>query len=112
MITVKFTQSARTIRATTEGHADLNPGNDPVCAAVSALMYALKGSVENLMHSGKKNYRTEPGIFTVRYTADTDAAATTAAFIFNTILIGLLQIQATYPEQVHIVPKDNGAPKQ
>lgn len=105
MITVKVTRKGNVFRATTEGHSELNPGNDIVCASVSALMYTLKGAVENLIEGGIKKYRIKSGIMDVKYIADSSRADYTATTIFNAIVIGMLQIQETYPEYVSVVPQ-------
>jgi uncharacterized protein YsxB (DUF464 family) len=104
MIEVKITRKDNVFRAVTSGHADYNPGNDIVCAAVSAMMFQLKGAVENLLKGGVKKYDTVDGRFDIRYISDSQENGFVASVIFNTVVIGMLQIQATYPGHVTVIP--------
>ncbi len=102
MITVKISYKENVFRAVTDGHADFNPGNDIVCASVSALMFQLKGAVENLLDGGGKRYRAEPGHFEVKYIAHNGDEGYKASIIYNSIIIGMLQIAETYPDHVRV----------
>ena len=102
MIHIKISCKENVFRAVSAGHADYDPGNDVVCAAVSALMYQLKGSVENLLTGGKKIYRTEPGHYEVKYKAPNKDEGYRASIIYNCAIIGLLQVEATYPSFVRM----------
>ena len=85
------------------GHAQYNPGNDPVCAGVSALGYTLFGtlnSMEGLVFI--KNEITDH--IDIRIKPLFDVGKRHAVnIVFETILIGLKMIQKGYPEHVKIV---------
>ena len=98
MIKIKFwTDGEGAACASSQGHADYNTGNDVVCAAVSALMFTLAGAVENLMN-GDKTIRTAKGHTFIRC-GQADEKTTT---IFQTVLIGLMQIERQYSGYVKI----------
>lgn len=105
MIEVIITREANEFRATTSGHADYNPGNDIVCAAVSALMYTLKGSVRNILRGGRKKYKFKDGTCDVRYVANSKENGFVASVIFSTVIVGMMQIQKTYPGHVAVISK-------
>lgn len=87
-------------RLSIKGHADYGPhGGDIVCAGVSALTYALLGSVEEL--GGKIVYcRADSGdVKLVCYGAD-DA--------FAMALTGFRQIEEKYPQNVEVIDAAQG----
>ena len=100
MITVKIGKKERVYRATTKGHAE---GNPIACAATTCLMNTLRGSIENLTETGVKKYRVDKGIFDVKYIAQDAEDDALAAVLFNNAIIGMLQLQETYPEQVKFI---------
>lgn len=102
MINIKIGKREGQFRAVTSGHANFNPGADPVCAAVSAIMFSVMGGIENLTDGGKRKFFVTPGQFDLRYKPNNAADDATAAVIFNTAIIGLLQIQAAYPDNVFV----------
>lgn len=53
MTTIKLTQREDRVRVSIHGHALVNPGNDPVCAALSVLTYTMIGNLDKLEESGK-----------------------------------------------------------
>jgi len=85
------------------GHAQFNPGNDPVCAGVSALGYALIGTLNSMGGlTFIKNEVTDH--INVRIKPIQEEGKRHAAnIVFETILIGLKMIQKGYPENVKIV---------
>ena len=105
MITVQIGKKNGVFRATSTGHADYQPGNDPICGAVSALMYMLAGSLKNLTSTGKQRNKIEPGTFDVRYTPGSGEDDAVAGVIFNTAIIGLAQVEAAHPEHLQINKK-------
>lgn len=85
------------------GHAQFNPGNDPVCAGVSALGYALVGTLNSM--EGLTFIKNEVSDhIDVRIQPIQDTGRRVAAnIVFETILIGLKMIQKGYPENIKIV---------
>lgn len=79
------------------GHADYRAGGDIVCAAVSAIVYALAGALSNIPHAALR-YRDEAGRFTL-YCESGDKAACGAVLMAE---IGLRQIAAAYPDNVTV----------
>lgn len=98
MITVKVSHKNKVIRVTSEGHAESR-----VCAAVSALLYSLMGSWENQLDGGKKCFKVSDGHFDIRYVPATPEDEAAAAVIFNTVLIGLMQISKSHPDEIKII---------
>lgn len=80
---------------TARGHADFAPGNDIVCASISALLYALAGALQNLPH-GELQHREAPGDVMV-FCKSGDRAVYGA---FLAAEVGLRQIAARYPENL------------
>lgn len=106
MVKAVFKVSSEEISLSMTGHADYNPGNDIVCSAISALAYTLAGTLE---HMNKRNlndfelqHAENDGDFIcivskmARYTEKIKT-------IFQTIYIGLKQIENQYPEHINIV---------
>jgi len=90
-----------------KGHADYEPGNDIVCAAVSSLMFTLAGAVTNLSGGGKKVIREGEGQMSIRYWPRDMEDSQNMKVIWNTIIIGLLQIVKKYPKNVKLI-RENG----
>jgi uncharacterized protein YsxB (DUF464 family) len=84
-----------------EGHSTLNPGNDIVCAGVSALSYALLGTLMNIKDL-KVDKEIKDGNMHIYVKSDTKAVHSIANTVFTTIFIGLKQLQVTYPENVKV----------
>ena len=53
MTEIKLTQKEDRVRVSIHGHALVNPGNDPVCAALSVLTYTMIGNLDRLEETGK-----------------------------------------------------------
>ena len=83
------------------GHAEFNPGNDIVCSAVSALGFALIGSLKNLNGISFRQLQADNGIDIViePFTGTMQKISDT---IFQTIYIGLMQIEKAYPGHVQV----------
>lgn len=83
-----------------EGHAGYEPGNDIVCAAVSALLQTLYAGLESVCHAetGKKN---EDGMMVVVAYSGADNRKETHA-LFQGILCGLQLIAREYPDHVKV----------
>lgn len=85
------------------GHAQYNPGNDPVCAGVSALGYALVGTLNSIDGlTFVKNEVTDSINLRIQPLQD-KIKRHTVNVVFETILIGLKMIQKGYPENIKIV---------
>jgi uncharacterized protein YsxB (DUF464 family) len=80
-----------------QGHAEFNPGNDIVCAGVSAIAYALLGYLENNQDRITDFYENDicSGFICIRLSG---ADALTPAF--EMAAIGIMQIANQYPENV------------
>ena len=80
-------------RLTVEGHAGYAPkGQDIVCAAVSALVYALIGTLEETENVAEVVLR--PGYATVETKEKTAA--------FDLVRCGLTQLAEKYPEFIQV----------
>lgn len=89
MIEVTFTHQ----RMTVQGHAEYAPhGKDIVCAAVSALAYALIGALEE--DGLIRELVVRPGFMTVVAKKEDKA--------FDVVRCGISQIAARYPQCVSI----------
>lgn len=89
---------------TLEGHAGYNPGNDVVCAALSATVYALVGYLHNAgAHLyGMDEETVEPGHVVLWFRGDGQVGAA-----FRMAAIGLLQIARQYPAYVTAATNQN-----
>ena len=102
MVKVKFYRDGFGYQAMDlDGHAEYNPGNDVVCAGISALAFALAGELRqrdvSFIRFDIKNgvhVEIEPFI------EDTDRLITDT--IFQTVLTGLRQIEKKYPENIEV----------
>ena len=85
-----------------DGHAT---GSPPVCAAISGLVYALAGYLLNAEQDGYGQvYRLELESGKVRIHCHGDDRVVAAC---ETAIIGLRQLEQTYPELVHVeLPED------
>ena len=89
MIQVTFSYQ----RVTVQGHADFAPkGEDIVCAAVSALVYALIGALEE--NGIIRELVVRPGFVTVAAKKEDKA--------FDVVRCGIGQIAARYPQCVKV----------
>lgn len=106
MIKIDFINNGNFIGFHASGHSLLNPGNDIVCSAVSALSYALLGTLENI--SGvivEKN--VSDGEMDISIKHDDSNHTKEAIFkvsntVFSTICIGLKQVAKSYPDNVKV----------
>ncbi len=86
-------------RISIKGHAEYNPGNDIVCAAVSALAQTL---VQNLTDIGADvKGRVEPGDFEI-VSSDSNPLV---RFAFDMTMTGLKMIANTHPKHVNVTYK-------
>ncbi len=84
---------------TLRGHAGYNPGNDVVCAGVSAIVFTLLGWIENnrdaLARVQKLRYNA--GEADILIAGDEQAQA-----VFEAAAIGLCQIEAAHPRYIKV----------
>lgn len=80
-------------RLSLTGHAGYHAGNDIVCAAISALVYALVGYLDSV----DADYNCDIGDGTATVECETHTMA------FETVLAGLRMIAAEYPENLQVM---------
>lgn len=77
-----------------------------VCAAVSAISYTIAGAISNMMdETAVRRLKLHDGDFCIEIQpqfTDTGVGNT----IMRTALIGFLQLQKTYPDQIKIQQRD------
>ncbi len=86
-------------RIRAEGHAT---GSGTVCAAVSGLIYALAGYLQNSCGIRTECERLTDGEAELIFFGGDDAEA-----VYSLCLIGLLQIEENYPEYIEIECPEN-----
>lgn len=99
MVDVHFAFSHQRYRMTLRGHAGYNPGNDVVCAGVSAIVFSLLGYLANAGDhiTVTDAIRYEPGHVDVDVTGDE-----TLEPAFLMALIGIQEIEQAHPANVHV----------
>lgn len=86
------------------GHANYNPGNDIVCSAISALTQALIGTLQNIPGLKFNNKTVQDGNIFVEIVPFLDENVQRIIdTVFLTVMIGLKQIEKSYPQSIHIV---------
>jgi uncharacterized protein YsxB (DUF464 family) len=109
MITADFYRNNRgLIRGfKVRGHAGYDsPGKDIVCSAVSAIVYAALGGMDEL--AGFRNFEEKDGEYISCFIPDnlTAEQVFTADVILRTMVIGLKQIEAEYDQYIRIRYKE------
>jgi uncharacterized protein YsxB (DUF464 family) len=61
------------------------------------------GIAYNMMQHGKPKAKVSNGKFDIKHTAQNDYDAAAAAVLFNNLIIGMLQLQATYPGEIEMI---------
>lgn len=83
------------------GHAEYNPGNDVVCAGISALAFALAGELKRRKASFKRfDIREGVHVETEPFIHDVPQAGINA--VYETCLTGLRQIEKKFPDHIQI----------
>ena len=84
------------------GHAGYNPGNDVVCAGISALAFAMVGTLQGMRDLSIKHLQTADGIDIEiePFVLPEDQAVANA--VFMTCLTGLRMIHAKHPDHIEI----------
>ena len=98
-ILVEVAKANDSYRLSLRGHAEYNPGNDIVCAGVSAIAYALAGYIINAPGHVREMIALslESGEAEISVRGDERIAAA-----IDMALIGILQISAKYPQKVQV----------
>lgn len=96
MIQVTAQRDGADYELTMTGHANYKPGNDIVCAAMSAITYTLLGTLDNLDVEYDSTER--PGDLRLFLTSDDPRVK----FAFSMVLIGFAQIAKAYPANVRL----------
>lgn len=111
MVNITITMQTDKFTAHFDGHAGFNPGNDIVCAAISALAYTLLGTLQNLKHDFPNDFLLEHfdnhGVVFCNVSNISAQAMPHVIDIFKTIYIGLKQIEAKYPAHLKIFLHDS-----
>lgn len=95
MINIKVSVKDDEYSIEAEGHALFNSGNDIVCSAVSALFYAFSGFLHNSSVVKRADIHLNSGDAKIKARGDIQQA-------FDMFMIGLLQIEKSYPKNIHI----------
>ena len=85
-----------------EGHSGLNPGNDIVCAGVSALSYALLGTLKNIQNLSVEHNIQDGNMSIEIKSSENKAVHAIANTVFTTVYIGLKQLEISYPNHVKV----------
>ena len=83
-----------------DGHAT---GDEKVCAAISSLVYALAGYLQNAAQSGDvkiQSMELKSGEVKIRFRGGREIKAA-----YEMMIIGLLQLEAEYPKLVSVYLK-------
>lgn len=103
MVTVEFYRDNQGFMAMElKGHAGYNPGNDIVCAGISALAFALVGTLKNIEDISFIRLQYQDGVTVEIEPFANEAEQAVIDAVFMTVLIGLKQIQKQYPENIQV----------
>ena len=98
MINIKLKGEDKKYEISAEGHAMFNPGNDIVCAAVSCLFYTFIGFLGNC-NEAEHSFELSSGKALILAEGDIEQA-------YKMFVIGLLQLEKSYPDNVKICYTD------
>ncbi len=103
MITVKCNINEDECTMVVKGHAGYNPGNDIVCAGCSAIITMLAGYLVNRLDRTKLiKMEMESGNADIHVKGD-------AVEVFEMAVIGLMQIEKAYPQNVKVILENTEA---
>lgn len=97
MVNVYAESDSNRYLLSSEGHAT---GSEQVCAAVSALVYAFAGYVENAKIEGNAtvyNMRLDSGKALIHCHGSREVGAA-----FDTVVLGLKQVELSHPELIRV----------
>ena len=98
MTEITWAETADICYIRAEGHAEYNPGNDIVCAAVSALMQTLYAAMESVCHAAAAEKHGDGMMMVVAYTEQHNRKEIQT--LFRGILCGLELIAEEYADCV------------
>lgn len=103
-VQVSYSEEKGFTRMKITGHAGYKKKNDPVCAGVSALGYALVGTLRSIEGLTFAKYDIAKGEIDIQIEPIQDENLRRAVNIsFETILIGLQLLAKGYPDNVKVL---------
>lgn len=103
MIEIKISGTEKGYSIVSTGHGSVTPEKDRACTSVVVLLYALGGILANYQGKGKDTFRVGTDKITVRYEAEGKRDFYSAGLMFDTVIIGLMQVEQQYPEYVKLI---------
>lgn len=100
MTEIRWAETADICCIRAEGHAGYNPGNDIVCAAISALMQTLYAGLDSVCHAMVAERHSDGKMFVVAYKEG--AGKREIETLFRGILCGLTLIAEEYADCVEM----------
>jgi uncharacterized protein YsxB (DUF464 family) len=107
VVTVEFYRDNQGFTAMElKGHAGYNPGNDIVCAGISALAFALVGTLKSIdgISFARLQYQDGATVEIDPFADEQEQAVVDA--VFTTVLIGLKQIEKKYPGHIRVEERE------
>ena len=101
MTEIKETRKGDRVRVSIHGHAGVEPGNDPVCNALSILTYTMIGKLDKLEDAGKIRdliIDIDDGHAIVSFTDRNKVWAE----LWDTISLGYRMLSEEYPNNVYL----------
>lgn len=100
MTEIRWAETADICYIRAEGHAGYNPGNDIVCAAISALMQTLYAAMDSVCHAEAAEKHSDGKMLVVAYKGG--ARKREIETLFRGILCGLTLIAEEYADCVRM----------
>mgnify|MGYP000000588076 FL=1 len=98
MTEIRWAETADICYIRAEGHAGYNPGNDIVCAAISALMQTLYAAMDSVCHAAAEERHSDGMMAVIAYKERNNRKE--AETLFHGILCGLELIAEEYADCV------------
>lgn len=95
MTKARFNEDNEICRLVISDHAGYNPGNDIVCAGISAIAYTMAGYLHNKKEVEILDETIKDGFFSITFRGDEYASE-----VYHAIWIGLLQIEKKFPSHL------------
>ena len=103
MVSVEFFRDRMGFQAMKlTGHAGYNPGNDVVCAGISALAFAMVGTLKTIKDLSVKRMKTSEGVDVEIEPFILPEDQAVVDMVFFGCLTGLRMIHAQYPDHIEI----------
>ena len=100
MTEIRWAETADICCIRAEGHAGYNPGNDIVCAAISALMQTLYAAMDSVCHAAAEERHSDGMMAVIAYKERNNRKE--AETLFHGILCGLKLIAEEYADCVRM----------